>query len=138
MIEIARVLEWIYDTLSADSTLTGLVSTRIYDGLAPQGAAFPFVVFNHQGGSDLRGVGSERVFNNSLYQVKAVTKGGSFSSGATIADRIDALLQAASGTTSDGVILGCVREQAIMLIEQQSGVEYRHVGGIYRIYAQEL
>lgn len=136
MIEIARAMEWIYDTLSADVTLAGLVSTRIYDGLAPQGSAFPFVAFNHQGGADLRGVGTERVFNNSLYQVKAVTKGGSYVSGAAIADRIDTLLHGQNGTTSDGVIIGCVRDQALMLIEQQNGVEYRHIGGIYRIYAQ--
>lgn len=138
MIEIARVLKWIYTTLSGDATLAGLVSGRIYDGLAPQGSLFPFVVFNHQGGADLRGVGTARAFNNSLYQVKAVIDKGSFVTIATIADRIDTLLHGVNGTADNGVILGCVREQPLMLIEQENGVQYRHAGGIYRIYAQEL
>lgn len=137
MIEPLLGMKWIYATLSADATLTGLVSTRIYDGLAPQGGALPYVVYNHMGGADLLGIGAIRVFANGLYQVKAVCKGNSYAPAKAIADQVDELLHGASGATTDGVVLACVREQPLALIEQQDGIEYRHVGGIYRLFVQQ-
>lgn len=136
MIEPARALEWIYDTLSDDSALAALVSTRIFDGVAPQGSAYPFVVFNHQGGSDTRGVGTFRAFNNSLYQVKAVGKGESYAETTAIADRIDAVLQGAAGNANGGLVLGCVRETVLMMPEVTAGISYRSVGLLMRLWAQ--
>lgn len=133
MIEIARAMEWIHDTLSADATLTGLVSTRIFDGLAPQGSAYPFVVFNHQGGSDALGVGAARVLNSGLFQIKAMTESTSYSSAVSIADRIDEVLHGSAGSKDGAYIASCVREQPIMLIEQHNGIEYRSAGGLYRL-----
>lgn len=137
MIEPLRGNEWLYTVLSGDATITGLVGSRIYDGLAPQGAALPFVVFNFQGGVDLRGVGTVRVFNSGLYQVKAICQGESYAPAAAIADRIDELIHGNRGSVSDGSVVDCVREQPLTLIEQQNGVQYRHVGGLYRIIVQE-
>ena len=48
MIEVARALEWIYTTLSTDTTVANLIDDRIYDGVAPQGSAYPLIIFNHQ------------------------------------------------------------------------------------------
>lgn len=138
MIEVARALEWIYATLAADTDIDNLVDGRIYDGLAPQGAAYPLIVFNHQGGADARGVGVYRAFDNSIYQVKAVTQAESYSTATEIADAIDAALQGASGTADGGYIGPCVREQTLMLIELgKGGIQYRSVGGLYRLAAQE-
>lgn len=138
MIEVARALEWIYTTLSNDATVTNLIDDRIYDGLAPQGANYPFIVFNHQGGADARGVGVYRAFDNSLYQVKAVTQAESYSQATEIADAIDDALQGASGTADGGYIGPCVREQTLMLIELgKGGIQYRSAGGLYRLAAQE-
>ena len=132
MIEIARALEWIYDTLAADVTLAGLVGTRIYDGVAPQGAAFPFLVFSHLGGSDTLGVGTFRALNSGLFQVKAVTESQSYVSATAIADRADEVLQGAAGSKNGATIASCQREQPLMQLEQNAGIEYRHVGGLYR------
>lgn len=137
MIEIARAMEWIHDTLAADTDISNLVSTRIYDGVAPQGAAYPFIVFNHQGGADARGVGTYRAFDNSLYQVKAVTQSESYTSSILIADAIDAVLQGASGTKDGGYIGPAVREQSLMLTEVSKGIVYKSAGGLYRLLAQE-
>ena len=137
MIEVLRAYEWIQSTLSADATLAALVGSRIYSEQAPQERVMPFVVFNLQGGTDLRAVGTVRVYNNSLYQVKGVTQGRDYATGKSIADRIDVLLHGAAGNTSDGSILGCVREQPLVFAENDGGVEYRHVGGLYRLYVQE-
>lgn len=138
MIEVARALLWIYATLAADPDLDALVDGRIYDGVAPEGASFPYVIFNYQGGSDTVVVGAARVLNQSVYQIKAVTQSQSYASGAEIADRIDTLLQAQSGQADDGLVLGANREQPIMYVEVIETIQYRHTGGLYRLFTQEL
>lgn len=136
MIETARVDRWLYERLAGDATLSGLVGGRIYAFVAPQGTAFPFVVFAHQGGHDVLGVGPARVMVSLLYQVKAVGQTAAVADLQPVADRIDALLHGASGAVPDGTILACVREQAIEEAEVDDGVQYRHVGGLYRLIAQ--
>jgi hypothetical protein len=138
MIEVARGLLWIYEKLANDATLAGLVDDRIYDGIAPEGAAFPYVIYNFQAGADTVVVGAARVLNSGLYLVKAVAETQSYSGPAEIADRIDDLLQAASGAADDGLILGANREQPIMYVEAVDTIQFRHVGGLYRIITQEL
>ena len=136
MIETLRVDQWLYQLLSGDSTLSGLVGGRIYGYLAPQDAALPHVVYSHQAGHDVRGVGPVRIMVSLVYQVKAVGQGGSFAGLKAIADRLDQLLQGASGSVVDGRVLMCVREQPVEYVEVDSGVQYRHLGGLWRIIAQ--
>lgn len=136
MVEVTRVDQWLYETLSGDPTLSALVGGRIYSYLAPPTAALPFVLFAHQAGRDVRIVGGRRVLVDMVYQVKAVGSGGSFQPLKSIADRLDALLQGASGSVVDGVVYMCVREQPLAYVEVEKGVEYRHLGGFWRIIAQ--
>lgn len=137
MVEVARALEWIFVTLSTDATIENLVADRVHEGVAPQDTAYPFVIFNHQGGADVRGVGTYRAFDNSLYQVKAVTQSESYDEAVAIADAIDNALQGASGTASGGYIGPAVREQTLMLTEVSKGIVYKSAGGLYRLAAQE-
>jgi hypothetical protein len=137
VIETLRVDQWLYGVLSGDSTLSALVAGRIYSALAPQDAALPFVVFNQQAGVDVRGVGPYRIMTSLVYQIKAIGRGGSFQPIAAIADRLDQLLQGASGSVVDGRILMCVREQPLAYVEVEDGVHYRHLGGLWRILSQE-
>lgn len=136
MIETTRIDEWLYTLLSADTELNAVVDDRVYGYVAPQGAAMPFVLFAYQGGRDVRGVGPSRIMASALYQVKVVGEGASFSGLEAIADRLDALLQGASGSVTDGAVLMCVREQPIVYVEVDNGVQYRHLGGLWRIIAQ--
>jgi multidrug efflux pump subunit AcrA (membrane-fusion protein) len=53
-----------------------------------------------------------------------------------IAKRIDAVLHAASGSNVDGVIIACTRLRPFQLTELTDGVQYRHLGGFYRLLAQ--
>lgn len=136
MIEILRIDQWLYATLSGDVTLMALVS-GVHNALASQGAALPYVVFNFQGGGDVRGVGPTRIMTSALYQVKAVGSGASYAGLKTAVDRIDVLLQGASGSVTDGWIYSCVREQPIAYVETTTGgAQFRHLGGFYRIVAQ--
>lgn len=136
MIETLRAEQWLYTVLSGDTTLSSLVGGRIYSYLAPQDAVLPFVVYSHQAGHDVRGVGPTRIMTSLVYQVKAVGQGGSFQPLKAIADRLDVLLQGASGSVVDGTVLMCVREQPVEYVEVENGVQYRHLGGLWRIIAQ--
>lgn len=133
MNEIILVYEWLYTILSANSTITSTVSTRIYDGVAPQGTSFPYIVFNWQGGVDKSAVGSLRVFTNGLFQVKVITNEETYTTISPVADKIDQLLHRAKGVVSSNNIESS-REFPLAIIEKKDGLQYRHMGGIYRIF----
>lgn len=136
MSELSAVDKWLYTMLSTDAALTAIVSTRVYDTLAVESATFPYVVFRYQGGSDVRTNGAGRIMVSSVYQVKVIGKGVPFSSLTAAASRIDALLNAKYGANSDGQVWA-VREQPIKYLELDNGVQYRHLGGLYRVWSQE-
>lgn len=142
MIETVRVEQWLEGVLTGDAALTSPLGKHpdtqqcVYSYLAPSGAKYPLVIYSYQGGHDVRGVGPGRIMVSALYQVKVVGQGTSFVSLRPIADRLDALLQAASGTVVDGAVLMCTREQPLAYVETANGIQYRHLGGLWRIIAQ--
>lgn len=137
MIELARVEEWLIDILTGDATLTGLVGTRIYNQIAPLGVTLPFVVFNWQASRDVFGLGTIRIMMNGLYTVKVVDDATTgMAAAVAIADQLDTLLHAASGTVADAAILAVMREEQINYVETTAGEHFRHLGGIYRVVAQ--
>lgn len=138
MTEPAAAETWIKGALSADAQLTAIVGTRIYAYAAPDNAPYPLVLFGYQGGADRMGVGPLRIWSNMLYTVRGIVEGTSMGGASlTIAERIDAVLHAASGSNINGVVLACVRERPFMMAElSTAGRSFRHNGGIYRLFAQ--
>lgn len=135
MIEPLRVYAWLNATLTGDATLMASV-TGVFAGAAPEGQTAPFVVYNWQGGQDVMVQGGRRVMNDSLYQVKVVAPSDQIVALQTAADRIDTLLQRASGSANGGVILFCLRERATALDNTVNGVLWSNIGGLYRMLAQ--
>jgi hypothetical protein len=45
-------------------------------------------------------------------------------------------LQGAAGTVTDGEVWGCGREQPFVLVETNAGKQFRHLGGVYRVWAK--
>lgn len=140
MSELNAIDRWIYGTLTADTALAAVVGTRVYADQAPQttpAVTMPVVVFQWQGGADLMVIGGVRVWTNAVYLIRGIdeaqTWGGDLK---TIADRIDAVLHRGSGTNADGVVYAAVREQPFRMPETAGGKSYRHLGGLYRIYAK--
>lgn len=136
MIEVLRVDQWLYATLTGDATLVGAVGTRCYGDVAPQGAAFPYLIFNLMDGTDVMGIGTARIMVNAIYQIKVIGQVPSYALLKPIADRVDAVLQGATGSVVDGVILACTREQPIRYVEIAGETQYRHLGGLYRVFVQ--
>lgn len=135
--EIVLVDEWLAGVMAADSTLQALVSGRVSSYIAPQGTAFPHVVYNHMGSADVIAVGGYRILNSGLYQIKAITEGGSMATAKPIADRLDFLFHRTTGTVTGGAILACLREQPVAYVEITDGLRRNHLGGLYRIMVQE-
>lgn len=136
MNELDRVHRFIVAKLSADVQLAALVGTRIYLGIVPQVEThWPVVLFAPISGADTTANGGVRVLARPLYIVRGVTQGESTSDLATIADRIDAVLQGAKGDAgSDAYIAGIVRDQTYQFTEVVNGQIYRHLGGQYRVH----
>lgn len=141
MIETIRVEQWLYTVLTTDAGVGGvstLVGGRIYAYVAPSEATFPLVVYSRQAGHDVMGVGTARIMVSEVYQVKVIGRGSAAGFGAieAVADRIDTLLQGASGSVVDGQILSCVREREVSYAENSGSDIYSHLGGLYRIQVQ--
>lgn len=129
---------FLYTTLSGDTAVAALVGTRIFEDLAPQGTAFPFVVFSFHTGGDTNALGSDvRTLTRPQYLIRAISKGPTYSDADAVAAAVDAALMGAHGSaTVNGVtyeVLTVFREQAIRRCEYAESVRYNHAGGLYRI-----
>lgn len=127
----------LYSKLSSDGTLTGMLAgtTAVYQGVAPAGAATPFVVFDTQAAVDTYVLGG-RATEDYLFLVKAITKGRSAARAGTIADRVDAVLTDGTLSVSGQNHLYLRREGQIRYEEIDQGDTYWHVGGQFRIVVQ--
>jgi hypothetical protein len=141
--ETTRVDVWLQGVLAGNSTLTALVGAgtpRIHADRVPQGEPFPAVVHQLQGVVDVRtATSAARIMISGVWLVKGIVKAETYQGTLrSIADAIDALLEESPGgaADTDGVVFASVREAPFRLAELDEGVEYRHLGGLYRIVAQ--
>jgi hypothetical protein len=141
MSEIVNLEEWLYGVLHADNGVGGvstLVGDRIYTDEAPASSAYPMVLISAQApGIDVVSIGPHRVMVATLYWIRVLGKGASKKALATIADRIDVLLQASGGVTASIRVLMVNREQLLGTPPiTTDGVRYVQLGGLYRAYVQ--
>lgn len=142
MAEVNAADTWIYATLAADSTLLttlgGTAVNKLFADQVRETATDPYVLFGLLSGVDYRIVGPSRVWTNMLWVIRGVMEADGFHGDLqTIADRIDAVLHAGSGSNGDGTVYACVRESPFRMVENRDGrAPLRHLGGIYRILAR--
>lgn len=129
-----RVARWLRATLLADAALTGLVGDRVYGDPAPAGAAYPLVVIAFTSATDTGVLPLVRLLSRLTVTVKVVAL--TTAEAEAVCDRIDALLQGASGATSGATIHGCDRTAEIAYTEPVGTDRYQHLGGTYRVVAQ--
>lgn len=127
----------LYAHLTSDPTLVGMLATAtsVYHQQAPQGAAFPFVVFNRQAGTPAWQFAGDPV-QDDLWQIKAVSRASSASQAENIAERLDAILNRATLTITGRLHLSLLRESDVDYPEQDDADSYQHVGALYRIFTQ--
>lgn len=134
--DLARVSQWLYSTLAADATITATCGSRIYADEAPQGAAFPLVIFAHIGNVDVLNAYGNGRLNKVIYLVRAVAQGSSVSPILAVADRFDPLLLV-QNVTVDGVRIAYVQHfQHHIRKDSESGLPMTYLGSYYYIFCQ--
>lgn len=112
-------------------------NARLWGHAAPQGEEgepdYPFVLWSQSATSDLTTLGAERIWSVLEYVVRIVGQVNSWDPLLDAAAEIDAALDQADGTVTGGVVFGCTRVRPFLLPEVRNGVQYRHLGGVYRL-----
>lgn len=121
----------LYDKMSGNAGVAALVSTRIYREQAPQGAAYPLVVYGHQAGGDETLTSVDSV--NVVYQVRAVSSVSAAEAGA-IDEALRTALHRQTLTVTGWANFWTARINAIRFVETTpEGKAVFHAGGMYRI-----
>src|ERR1044072_8907824 len=135
--ETARARAWFATRMRGAPTMLSLlpqIADRIFNRPAPAGTPFPYVRMDVASpGTDLIVVGGARVGASPLLRVYVVTDKESTGSIEPIANRIDALFHAASGTVTNGVIWSSVRERGFDLPDTSTVPNISRLGGEYRV-----
>lgn len=116
-------------------TVLGVAPGGVHNSMAPQGTQPPYVIFQAMSKDDVHCFalrGAEMV-----YMVKAVTK-HPWPKGAMDIDTVldTALEDAALSITGYNHLL-CRRQSDIYLTEESGGEIWQHVGGLYRVIADQ-
>lgn len=137
--ETALGYQWLYSTLSSDSTLAALAVGGCWRAMAPPTiTTYPYVVFALQSAKDSVTMNAFRLLSEQLFQVKAVGPGSLSAAIAGAAQRIDQLLSSpSSGSTSGGVILSSYRESPFEVNELVNGELWWNLGGLYRLLIEQ-
>lgn len=138
--ETARALAWIATKLKTDPTLLSLVpsiASRVYDRAAPQGTPYPLVRMDILSGGNDEEVFEGRVWSTPLVLVYAATDQQTTGAIEPIANRIDTLLESASGTVTNGVIAICIRERGFQIPDATVVPNVSRLGGEYRVYVSQ-
>ncbi len=121
----------IYSALSGNAALTtALGGSYIYNQVAPQNQALPFVTFQHSGGGQENLNPSD--LQNHVYLVKALSD--NLSTAGDLDDKIRTALHGATLTVSGYTNFYTARETEIRLAETtRAGKIVYHAGAYYRI-----
>ncbi len=94
--QIPLVNQWLYETLSGDATITGIVGSSVNRRRIPEDAPYPAIVFQHMGGVPIMPViGSVILYSSLVYAIKCVGAGSSNVALQAAVNRIDQLIHRA-------------------------------------------
>lgn len=133
----------LYGKLAGDGTLNALLGTpasgyskAIYHNAAPQGAAFPLVIFNKQSGVPTQAMRDPSAFETDIWLIKGVARGDTADPAEAIATRLNDLLNDGTLSISGATQLWLRRESDVEYMELADGVRYHHVGALFRLSYQ--
>jgi len=137
--ETQQAKAWIYTVLAAESYIASTVGTRIYADYVlgvPSARIFPYILYGFLAGTDVDGLGTNRLLSKPLFQVRVVTDGRPDAVARKIDKRIDTTLQTAVYQLSGDYYFSARREQPIdrSELDASTGKQYGNIGGLYRLY----
>jgi len=136
MNEEFHTAEWLREKVEAIVPPNAL---QFYMDLIPADRDLPAVRASVQSRHDIRGVGDERerIMVRLDWLIVVVNEGHLISPIVPLADALDTALHNKNGATANIIVLSCVRMEPFSLLEpEDSGVMYRHAGGVYRTMVQ--
>jgi hypothetical protein len=131
---------WLFGVLSNDSFITSKVGNRISSSLSGAGIKTPYITWEVSATRAVRGISGVLLDTNSLVDITAVTSEAAWKDAALIAGRIRTLIDRKNVTISTPIpaSLACFLENEIRYPDVTEGVQYRHLGGAYRVLAVAL
>jgi hypothetical protein len=135
--EVAMGFSFITATLKADSQWVTLSPGGVKRGKAPSGSLFPLTIISYQSGIDVIFENAVRSSVNALYQIKAVGPSDNTQAIFDLASCIDELFKRTKGTVTGGNIIGCYRESPLAYEDDTAGIQYSHIGGLYRVRTEQ-
>ena len=122
----------LYSTLAAGTALIAdLGGTAIYNRIAPQSVALPYLIFQWQGGGDENETPHRT--RNVVYTVKGVAS--TLAKAEAIDEEADKLLHGATLTVTGYTNIWCRRIDDVAYVEvDAAGKPVYHTGGQYRIW----
>ncbi len=124
--DAAAIGSALYSAIGGAGTVVGV---NLYYGLAPQGSAPPYAIFQRQDALDDYRFGDYRDVSTD-YVVKVVSNRGFPTEARTHYERFDTALQDASLSVSGFQLIRCRR---MTQIEYRDGDGFWHCGGIFRV-----
>lgn len=123
----------LYARLTAGSSLTALGCTGVFYGVAPAGAALPYVTIQLTEGTDTRVMGA-RATVRERWAVQAWDSGSSHKRAKQLAEACDALLDEYDLPVGGGTAMALRRLGELPdLSEESNGVVYRQAGARYEL-----
>lgn len=137
--EVQQAKAWIYATLFANADIAAAVSSRIYADYVPEPPAnrvYPYIVYNFMGGTDVDGLGTNRLQSQPLFQVRVVTDGRPTATTRKVDKRISDVLGVAVHQLSGDFYFTARREQPIDRpeLDGATGKQYHNLGGLFRLF----
>lgn len=130
----------LYGRMAGDTTLNNLLaappsgySKSIYHQQAPEGAHWPYVIFDKSGGNPTEAFGDPSALENDVWLVKGVDHDTSTDLVESIQARIQTLLNDASLSISGSALLYLRRQSDVEYAEVADGESYKHAGALYRL-----
>lgn len=135
--EIQQAKKWIYDSLVASTDITNIVGTKIFAGVADsfQSPGWPYVLYQFIAGTDIDGLGTNRLLSRPLFQVIAVDNKSPDTNLRKVDKAIDNILQVAVYQLSGDFYFSARREQSVdRVFTDAAGRSYYSIGGLYRLW----
>ena len=125
----------VYEKLNITAVTNEAVG-GVFNQMAPEGPQTPFVVFQAMSKVDdywsYTGRGGTAV-----YMIKVIDESGWPKAAADIDTQIDSAMQDVALSVTGYALLQCRRESDIYLVENSEGRTFQHIGGLYRIEADQ-
>ncbi len=137
--ELSAVEKAIDDLACASATIAALVGTQVYSETADQDATEPYLIFKFLAGSDVQGIGTQRVMSAPLVLITLVYEGAATLAIRTALTALDTLFgelvsQSVTLDTGESFRVSARREMPFKMVEtdKQAQKKYTHKGGKYR------